>query len=218
MPDEAPPTRAARCPRTGRAIGSAGAPRRREARDTAPVGARARDRRPRQDPVGREGDLLLIEEIERLHIRSLACTHREAGDGAGTAPAEGFSTSLATSLRAHRARALVARAVARRRPRGRARRRGPSDQRALEALAARRGQDLAAEGVLVVTIGGAHGVGRYLRRFGPAGLDLRLAGLCDAGEEGGAAQAQQAGSAPPARAPRWSASASTPASVTSRTS
>ena len=61
---------------------------------------------------------------------------------------------------------------------------GVSDQRALTTLAARRGRDLEAEGVSVVPIGGAHGMGPYLERFGPRGLDLRLAGLCDVGEEG----------------------------------
>lgn len=60
---------------------------------------------------------------------------------------------------------------------------GTSDQRALETLAERRGRDLVAEGVLVVPIGGAQSVGRYLRHFGPDGLDVALAGLCDAGEE-----------------------------------
>lgn len=61
---------------------------------------------------------------------------------------------------------------------------GLSDQSALEALAARRGRNLDAEGVAVVSIGGAHAIGRFLRRFGPQGLDMKLAGLCDAGEEG----------------------------------
>ncbi|MDQ3066468.1 MAG: ATP-dependent endonuclease [Actinomycetota bacterium] len=60
---------------------------------------------------------------------------------------------------------------------------GVSDQRALEALAARRGRDLDAEGVSVVPIGGAQSIGRFLDRFGPQGLDLRLAGLCDEAEE-----------------------------------
>jgi hypothetical protein len=60
---------------------------------------------------------------------------------------------------------------------------GASDQVALEALAARRGRDLAAEGVAVVPMGGAGNVGRFLELFGPRGLRLRLAGLCDAGEE-----------------------------------
>lgn len=60
---------------------------------------------------------------------------------------------------------------------------GPSDQRALEALAERRGRHLAAEGVSIVPIGGAQGIGNSLQRFGPRGLNLRLAGLCDAAEE-----------------------------------
>jgi hypothetical protein len=60
---------------------------------------------------------------------------------------------------------------------------GVSDRRALETLATRRGRDLDAEGVTVVAIGGAHAVASFLDRFGPRGLDVRLAGLCDAGEE-----------------------------------
>ena len=59
---------------------------------------------------------------------------------------------------------------------------GISDQIAVETLAGRRGRDLAAEGVVVLPTGGAHGVARYLRRFGPEGTGTRLAGLCDAGE------------------------------------
>jgi hypothetical protein len=61
---------------------------------------------------------------------------------------------------------------------------GVSDQAALEALASRRGRSLAVEGVSVVAMGGAHRIGTFLERFGPQGLDIRLAGLCDAGEEG----------------------------------
>jgi hypothetical protein len=60
---------------------------------------------------------------------------------------------------------------------------GLSDQVAVETLAERRGRDLEAEGVSVVPIGGAQSIGRFLERFGPTGLGLRLAGLCDAGEE-----------------------------------
>jgi hypothetical protein len=60
---------------------------------------------------------------------------------------------------------------------------GESDRQAVLALAARRGRDLAGEGVVVVPIGGAHAIDRHLERFGPAGLGLRLAGICDAGEE-----------------------------------
>lgn len=33
-------------------------------------------------------------------------------------------------------------------------------------------------------MGGATNVARFLERFGPQGLDVRLAGLCDAAEEG----------------------------------
>lgn len=54
---------------------------------------------------------------------------------------------------------------------------GVSDRIALETLAARRGRDLAAEGVEIVPIGGAQAIGRYLTR------DVPVAGLCDAGEE-----------------------------------
>jgi len=61
---------------------------------------------------------------------------------------------------------------------------GISDQRALATLAQRRGRDLEAEGVSILPIGGAHAIGTYLERFGPRGLDLKVAGLCDVGEEG----------------------------------
>jgi len=61
---------------------------------------------------------------------------------------------------------------------------GSSDQVALQALAARRGRDLAAEAIAVVPMGGARNIRRFLELFGPRGLDVRLAGLCDAGEEG----------------------------------
>jgi len=60
---------------------------------------------------------------------------------------------------------------------------GISDQMAVETLAARRGQDFGAQRAVVVPIGGAHAFARYLRQFGPAGAGLRLAGLCDVGEE-----------------------------------
>jgi hypothetical protein len=60
---------------------------------------------------------------------------------------------------------------------------GISDQRALEALAERRGRDLEAEGVSIVPMGGAQAIGRFLELLGPQGLNVRLAGLCDAAEE-----------------------------------
>jgi hypothetical protein len=61
---------------------------------------------------------------------------------------------------------------------------GISDQVAVETLAERRGRDLAAEGVRVVPIGGAHAVARFLQQYGPRGAGATLAGPCDAGEEG----------------------------------
>ena len=60
---------------------------------------------------------------------------------------------------------------------------GVSDQVALQALAARRGRELAAEAIAVVPMGGARNIRRFLELFGPRGLAVRLAGLCDAGEE-----------------------------------
>jgi hypothetical protein len=60
---------------------------------------------------------------------------------------------------------------------------GMSDQRALEALARRLGRDLGDEGISIVAMGGATGVDRFLEKFGPHGLDRRLAGLCDVAEE-----------------------------------
>jgi hypothetical protein len=60
---------------------------------------------------------------------------------------------------------------------------GVSDRVALETLAQRRGRDLAAEGVAIVPIGGAQAMRRFLEVYGPQGLDVRLAGLYDAGEE-----------------------------------
>ena len=60
---------------------------------------------------------------------------------------------------------------------------GVSDQAAVEALAARDGRDLESEHIAVVPMGGAQAIGRFLDHFGPHGLDLRVAGLCDAGEE-----------------------------------
>jgi hypothetical protein len=60
---------------------------------------------------------------------------------------------------------------------------GASDRLALESLASRRGRDLRAEGVSVLAMGGAGNIGRFLDRFGPRGLALTLAGLCDEAEE-----------------------------------
>ena len=59
---------------------------------------------------------------------------------------------------------------------------GRSDQRAVITLAERLGRDLPAEGVAVLPMGGATNIGHFLQRYGPPGLDVRLAGLCDAAE------------------------------------
>jgi hypothetical protein len=56
---------------------------------------------------------------------------------------------------------------------------GISDQIALETAAVCRGRDLEAERVVVVPIGGAHAIGRFLTRFEPLRVRVRLAGLCD---------------------------------------
>src|SRR2546430_10316710 len=61
---------------------------------------------------------------------------------------------------------------------------GVSDQRVLEALARRRGRTLGAERISIVPMGGATNIGHFLHRLGAPGPGLRLAGLCDAGEEG----------------------------------
>jgi hypothetical protein len=59
---------------------------------------------------------------------------------------------------------------------------GTSDLVAIEALADHRGVNLDAAGVTLVPMGGAQAIGRFLDVFVPQGL--RLAGLCDAAEEG----------------------------------
>jgi hypothetical protein len=61
---------------------------------------------------------------------------------------------------------------------------GLSDQAAVCSLAARRSRDLEREGVFVVPMGGATSIGHFLDLFGPGGLGVALAGLCDEGEEG----------------------------------
>jgi OLD-like protein len=58
---------------------------------------------------------------------------------------------------------------------------GQSDRIAVEALAERRGIDLAEAGVRIVPLGGAHRIGKFLGELDPE-RRLRVAGLCDAGE------------------------------------
>jgi hypothetical protein len=60
---------------------------------------------------------------------------------------------------------------------------GMSDRFALKVLAQRHGRDLEAEGVNIVAMNGATNIGHFLERYGPRGLDIRLAGLYDVAEE-----------------------------------
>ena len=79
---------------------------------------------------------------------------------------------------------------------------GVSDKLAVETLAERRGRNLKAEGISVVPIGGAQAIGRFIAQFGPQGLDLELAGLCDAAEESNFQRGlERAASAPNSHAP-----------------
>ncbi|MFT2016846.1 TOPRIM nucleotidyl transferase/hydrolase domain-containing protein [Streptomyces sp. 796.1] len=61
---------------------------------------------------------------------------------------------------------------------------GPSDAAAVSAAADGRGRNLAAEGVCVLSMGGAMSIGRFTQLLGPPGLGLRLTGLCDVAERG----------------------------------
>src|SRR6476661_11004250 len=60
---------------------------------------------------------------------------------------------------------------------------GMSDQAAVQTLAERSGRDLRADGIFVVPMGGATNIGHFVSLFGPGGFGVRLAGLCDLGEE-----------------------------------
>jgi hypothetical protein len=60
---------------------------------------------------------------------------------------------------------------------------GASDQAAIEALAERWGVDLAAAGIRVVRLGGAHRIGSFIDQVGLRSDGPRAVGLCDAGEE-----------------------------------
>jgi hypothetical protein len=59
---------------------------------------------------------------------------------------------------------------------------GLSDCLAVEVAAKRSGRTLENERVVVVPMGGATNLGRFLAHFGPSGLGVRLAGLCDLAE------------------------------------
>lgn len=60
---------------------------------------------------------------------------------------------------------------------------GVSDQIAVTTTAHLLGRDLAAEGVVVMPIGGAHAIGRALRELQHRSGGVTVGGLCDVGEE-----------------------------------
>lgn len=60
---------------------------------------------------------------------------------------------------------------------------GESDRAALETLARRRGVPLGPGGTCVLAMGGATSIGRFVALLGPRGLNVGLAGLCDADQE-----------------------------------
>jgi hypothetical protein len=60
---------------------------------------------------------------------------------------------------------------------------GLSDKAALDALAKRRGRTLHDEGIVTIPIGGATKIWGFLDLLGPLGLNAKLTGLCDIGEE-----------------------------------
>ncbi|MDH3296017.1 MAG: ATP-dependent endonuclease [Acidimicrobiia bacterium] len=59
---------------------------------------------------------------------------------------------------------------------------GISDQMALDATARRLGRNLEAEGVVVLPVGGAQALARFIQQLGPLGDKRQLAGLYDADE------------------------------------
>jgi hypothetical protein len=73
---------------------------------------------------------------------------------------------------------------------------GPSDKAAVEALARRLGRDLDRESVDVVSIGGAHALGKFV---GDLSAGVRAAGLCDIGEIGPFGRALERAEIGPAR-------------------
>ena len=96
---------------------------------------------------------------------------------------------------------------------------GVSDRRAVEALAARQGRDLTADGVAVVAMGGVQAIGQFLERFGPRGSDVVLAGLYDVAEEPDVRRGlKRAGFASASSRLELEGSGSSRASMTSRTS
>ena len=108
-----------------------------------------------------------LEIVDREQRRQLA---REALDGYVSGPDAPIEAAAAALTRAEAARSVMLVE-------------GISDQIALETLAGRQGRNLEAERVVIVPVGGAQALPRYLCQFGPQGKGLPITGLCDAGEE-----------------------------------
>ena len=61
---------------------------------------------------------------------------------------------------------------------------GPTDKLALTLAARRLGRNLEAEDIALMPIGGAHAITRFLAELAGEQSQVRIAGLCDEGEEG----------------------------------
>ncbi len=110
---------------------------------------------------------MILEFVDRTQRRQLA---REALDGYPSGPEAPIEATTAALAKAEAARSVILVE-------------GISDQIALETLAGRQAWNLEAERTVIVPVGGAQAISRYLGQFGPKGRGLPITGMCDAGEE-----------------------------------
>src|SRR5690606_8422554 len=101
-----------------------------------------------------------------MHVRNRRELARKALAGYVSGPAAPIEATARALAKIDRARTVVLVE-------------GISDQIARETLAGSRHRGLAAGRIVILPIGGAHAITRYLTRLGPRGGGLRLAGLCD---------------------------------------
>jgi hypothetical protein len=116
--------------------------------------------------------------LDRADARQLIRLYRDAGKVKAARPTTltvPEAVRLARFTTSENAEAFFARAVVLVE--------GQSDKFALEAVAAKKKRNLDADGVTIVAMRGAGGIGTFLSLLGPNGLILKLAGLCDAKEE-----------------------------------
>ncbi|MFD0473929.1 TOPRIM nucleotidyl transferase/hydrolase domain-containing protein [Nonomuraea thailandensis] len=96
---------------------------------------------------------------------------------------------------------------------------GASDKSAIETLAQRRGVDLAAEGISLVSMGGATNIGTYVGELGPPAAGCGWPACATPGRKSTSAGPWSApGSAPAWARATWRRSGSSCASPTWRTS